>query len=244
MKIQGKVALVTGGAIRVGKTIALALADQGAHIAISYNTSKKEALTTLREIESFGVKAKAICADVSKSKDVKRLIQKVLKEFGTIDILVNNAAIFYKTPFEEIREQDWDRHIDINLKGTFLCAHQAGLVMLKKKRGKIINIADWAGMRPYKNYIPYCVSKAGVICLTQALAKTLAPHIQVNAIAPGPILLPKNFSKQEKRRIIEGTPLRKIGSPEDIARTVLFLIEGSDFITGATYLVDGGRSIA
>ncbi len=244
MNIQGKVALITGGAIRVGKVIALALADKRVNIAISYNTSKKEALATLKKIESFGVKAKAVQADISKSKDVKRLVQTVVKEFGTIDILVNNAAIFYKTPFEKIQETDWDRHIDINLKGTFLCAHEVGKIMLKKKRGKIINIADWAGMRPYKNYIPYCVSKAGVICLTQALAKALAPNIQVNAIAPGSILLPENFSEKEKQKIIQGTPLKKIGSPEDIAKTILFLLEGSDFITGDTVLVDGGKFIA
>ncbi len=244
MNIQGKVALITGGAIRVGKAIALALADKRVNIAISYNTSKKEALATLKKIESFGVKAKVIQTDVSKSKDVKRLVQTVVKEFGTIDILINNAAIFCKTPFEKIQETDWDRHIDINLKGTFLCAHEVGKIMLKKKRGKIINIADWAGMRPYKNYIPYCVSKAGVICLTQALAKALAPNIQVNAIAPGSILLPEKFSKKEKQKIIEGTPLKRIGSPEDIAKTILFLLEGSDFITGDTILVDGGRFIA
>jgi NAD(P)-dependent dehydrogenase (short-subunit alcohol dehydrogenase family) len=171
-------------------------------------------------------------------------VQKTLRTFGSIEILVNNAAIFYKTPFQKIKETDWDRHMDINLKGTFLCSHKVGLEMLKKEQGKIINIADWAGLRPYRGYIPYCVSKAGVICLTQALAKTLAPHVQVNCIAPGPMLLPEDMSENEIKEIIQGTPLKRIGSPEDIAKTVLFLIEGSDFITGATYHVDGGRYIA
>lgn len=244
MEIKGKTALITGGAIRVGKSIALALAHRGANIAFSYHSSKEESLKTLLELKSLGVKALAIKADISKVSQVQKLVQKTLKTFGSIEILVNNAAIFYKTPFQEIKETDWDRHIDINLKGTFLCAHKVGLEMLKKEQGKIINIADWAGLRPYRGYIPYCVSKAGVICLTQALAKTLAPHIQVNCIAPGPVLLPEDMPDNEIKEIIQGTPLKRVGSAEDIAKTVLFLIEGSDFITGATYHVDGGRYIA
>lgn len=244
MNIQGKTALVTGGVKRIGKAIALALAEKGANVAISYLTSKKEAVETLHQLSNIGIKAIAVQADISKVDEVKKLVQKTIKTFGSIDILINNAAIFHKTPFESIREKDWDHHIDINLKGTFLCSQKVGIEMLRKKRGKIINIADWAGLRPYRNYLPYCVSKAGVICLTQALAKTLAPHIQVNAIAPGPVLLPKDLSKKELKEIIKGTPLKKLGSPEDISKTVIFLIEGSDFITGATYLVDGGRLIA
>jgi len=243
MHLKGKTAIVTGGAVRVGKAIALALARKGAHVIITYNRSKKAAQETLKQLKTFGVETLAVKTDVSKTAQVKKLVQTVIKSFGFIDVLVNNAAIFYKTPFEKISEKDWDSHIDINLKGTFNCAHQVGLQMLKQKSGKIINIADWAGLRPYKNYIPYCISKAGVVCLTQAFAKTLAPHIQVNAVAPGPVLLPPDFDEKEKHQIIEGTPLKKIGSPEDVANTVLFLIEGSDFITGATYHVDGGRSI-
>src|SRR5574341_1460933 len=156
MEIKGKTALITGGAIRVGKAITLALARRGANIAFSYNTSKKEALKTLEEIKNLDVRAFAMQADISKATQVKKLVQKTLKNFGSIEILVNNAAIFYKTPFQTIKESDWDQHIDINLKGTFLCAHQVGLEMLKKGQGKIINIADWAGLRPYRNYIPYC----------------------------------------------------------------------------------------
>ena len=244
MNIQGKTALITGGAKRVGKVIALTLARRGANIAFTYQNSKKEALETLQELKALGVQALAIQVDISKSKQILRMVQQTLKKFGSIEILINNAAIFYKTPFEKIKESDWDQHININLKGTFLCSQQVGLEMLKKKIGKIVNIADWAGLRPYRNYIPYCVSKAGVICLTQALAKTLAPHIQVNCVAPGPVLLPKKISDEEVKQIIHGTPLKRIGTPEDVAKTVLFLIEGSDFITGATYHVDGGRYIA
>lgn len=244
MDIQGKTVLITGGAKRVGKAIALALAKKGAHIAISYLTSKREAFESLDQLLNTGIHAIALKADISKPREVRQLVQRTIKTLGSIDILINNAAIFYKTPFESIREKDWDRHININLKGTFLCSQQVGLAMLKRKRGKIINIADWSGLRPYRHYLPYCVSKAGVICLTQALAKTLAPYIQVNAIAPGPVLLPKGLSRKELHEIIEGTPLKKIGAAEDIAKTVVFLIEGSDFITGATYLVDGGRLIA
>ena len=127
---------------------------------------------------------------------------------------------------------------------AFLCSKYAADVMLKQKEGKIINIGDWSGIRPYNSYIPYCVSKAGVIALTKALAKTLAPDVQVNCILPGPIILPEDFSEKEREQIISDVPLKRMGSPDDIAATAAFLIEGSDFITGGMYAVDGGRLIS
>lgn len=244
MDMNGKIALVTGGAKRVGRVIALKLAERGANVVISYRTSRQAALATVRDLKKYGVKAAAVRADVSSVKQSQALVRGTVKRFGLLDILINNAAVFYRTPFESVSEKDWDRHMDINLKGAFFCAREAGLFMLKRGTGKIINIADWAGMRPYRHYLPYCISKAGVICMTMALAKTLAPKIQVNAIAPGPVLLPDDFSAEERKKIIRGTPLGRVGSPEDIANTVLFLIEGSDFITGTTVCVDGGRAIA
>ncbi|HLC26737.1 MAG TPA: 3-oxoacyl-ACP reductase family protein [bacterium] len=244
MELRGKTALVTGGAARVGKTTALALAGRGANVAITYLTSEEKAQTTIREIESLGVRGLAVRCDISQPSEVHAMVQEVLSTLGSISILVNNAAIFYKTPFESIREDDWDRFMDTNLKGTFLCCQAVGIEMLKRQEGKIINIGDWSGIRPYKNYIPYCVSKAGVIALTKALAKTLAPHIQVNCVAPGPIIIPTDLSPEEQEEVLRGTPLRRWGSPEDIARTVLFLIEGTDFATGAIIPIDGGRLIS
>jgi pteridine reductase len=240
----GKVALVTGAARRVGKAIALALADRGAHVVITYNSSGAEALATLGEIEARGVQGLVLQGNITYSGDVDAIVRQVIDRFGRIDILVNNASNYYKTPFETLTEEQWDDLVGTNLKGTFLVSKRVGDEMLKTGAGKIINLADWAGFRPYKNYIPYCVAKAGVIALTTALAKTLAPHIQVNAVAPGPVLLPEDFSDTLRQAIVRATPLKRIGTPDDIAQTVVFLVEGSDFITGAIIPVDGGRLIA
>lgn len=242
--LKGQVALVTGAAKRVGRQIALTLARSGCDIAVHYNTSRAEALVTVEKALRLGVRAAAFKTNVAKSDQVKKTVQSVLKKFGKIDILVNNAAVFKRTPFPKVREQDWDLHLDVNLKGPFLFANEIAPHMLKRKKGKIVNLADWAGKRPYTNYLPYCVSKAGVICLTKILAKTLAPHIRVNAVAPGPVMLPPGMSAKEKKIIIKNTPLKKIGSPQDIAEAVLFLVEKSDFITGHTLMVDGGRLIS
>jgi pteridine reductase len=240
----GRIALVTGAARRVGKAIALALADRGAHVVITYNTSGDEALATLGEIEARGVQGLALQANITRRGDVDAVVRQVLERFGRIDILVNNASNYYKTPFETLSEEQWDDLLGTNLKGTFLVSKRVGDEMLKTGAGKIINLADWAGFRPYKDYLPYCVAKAGVIALTTALAKTLAPQIQVNAVAPGPVLLPEDFSDSLRQAVVRATPLKRIGAPSDIAQTVVFLVEGSDFITGAIIPVDGGRLIA
>jgi len=244
VQASGKIALVTGAARRVGKAIALALAQRGAHVAISYNRSADEARQAVQEIEARGVRSLAVRGDIRRSGEVNAMVAQVIEHFGRIDILVNNASNYYKTPFQDLTEEQWDDLVDTNLKGTFLVAKRVGDEMLKAGSGKIINLADWAGFRPYKDYIPYCVAKAGVIALTKALAKTLAPNIQVNAVAPGPVLLPEEFDDRVREAVVRATPLQRIGSPDDIAQTVVFLIEGSDFITGATIVVDGGRLIA
>jgi pteridine reductase len=244
VQAAGKVALVTGAARRVGKGIALALAERGTHVVITYNHSVAEAQATLQEIKGRGVQAMALKGDVTRSQDVNGIVQQTMDRFGCIDILVNNASNYYKTPFDSLTEEQWDDLVGTNLKGTFLMAKRVGDEMLKSGSGKIINLADWAGFRPYKDYIPYCVAKAGVIALTKALAKTLAPTIQVNAIAPGPVMLPEDFSDSQREAVVRATPLKRIGTPQDVAQTVVFLVEGSDFITGAVIPVDGGRLIA
>jgi NAD(P)-dependent dehydrogenase (short-subunit alcohol dehydrogenase family) len=244
VQAAGKVALVTGAARRVGKAIALALADRGAHVVITYHTSGAEALATLQDIEARGVQGMALQGNITHSGDVDNIVRQVIERFGRLDILVNNASNYYSTPFETLTEEQWDDLVGTNLKGTFLVSKRVGDEMLKAGSGKIINLADWAGFRPYKDYVPYCVAKAGVIALTKALAKTLAPHIQVNAVAPGPVMLPEDFSDHLRQAVVRATPLRRLGTPGDIAQTVVFLVEGSDFITGAIIPVDGGRLIA
>jgi NAD(P)-dependent dehydrogenase (short-subunit alcohol dehydrogenase family) len=165
-----------------------------------------------------------------------------MQAFGRIEILVNNAAIFSRTPFEELTEADWDRFLDVNLKGPFLLCRKIGAIMLRQGQGKIINLADVAGQKVWAEYLPYSVSKAGVIALTAGLAKALAPHVQVNAIAPGTILLPDGTSPEERERAVCRVPLGRLGSPEDIARAVVYLIE-SDFVTGEILRIDGGQHL-
>jgi NAD(P)-dependent dehydrogenase (short-subunit alcohol dehydrogenase family) len=245
MKLKGKTALVTGAAKRVGHEIALGLARRGANIVVHYNTSIAEARRTVAEIKTLGVDAITVRADQSSAREVRAAVNKALQHFGAIDVLIPSAAVFRKTPFDTLTEADWDFHIDANLKGAFLFALEVGRHMKRRQfAGKIILFADWAAIRPYADYLPYCVSKAGVICLAKSLAKALGPRVQVNAIAPGPILLPTDMTEAEKQEVIDATIVKRIGSPRDIVNSVLFLIEGSDFITGHTLVVDGGRLIA
>jgi pteridine reductase len=234
MNLTGKTALVTGAGKRLGREIALALARRGANVVVHYNRSATDAHKVVGEIRKFGVRAIAVKADQSNARQVRAAV----KRAGKIDVLIASAAVFERTPFAKLTERDWDFHLDANLKGPFLFALEVARQM---KTGKMIFFADWAAMRPYRNYLPYLVSKAGIICLTKALAKELAPGIQVNAIAPGPVLLPEDFPESERRRVIASTLVKRLGSPQDIVNSVLFLIEGSDFITGHVLVVDGGR---
>ena len=244
MILSGRVALVTGGARRVGQQIALTLARRGAHVAISYRTSARDAHDTVARLRACGVRAAAVRADLATARQAQRLIRQVGKTFGRLDVLVNSASVFVRTPLARLTERDWDAHLDTNLKGPAFCALEAARLMRRRGGGVIINIADWAGERPYRDYLPYCVSKAGVLALTKALAKELAPRIRVVSIAPGPMLPPPDMTPAQRRRAIARLPLARWGSPQDVAASVVFAIEGSDFMTGSTIFVDGGRAIA
>lgn len=243
MILDGKTALITGAAKRVGKEIALELARSGCHILAHYNTSQTEAEKTAKEIRSLGVRCDLFQADLSNPRSISQMTKKIFEKAGSVHVLVNSASLFYKTPIEKLRESDWDTLLNANLKGPFLLSMEIGIAMSRHDGGKIINIADWSGQRPYRDYIPYCVSKGGLITLTKALARDLAPKVQVNAIAPGPVLLPPDFSEEEKELVIRKTPLGRIGAPQDVATAARFLAE-NDFINGTVLCVDGGRSIA
>ena len=245
MKLKGKTALVTGAAKRVGREIALGLARRGANIVVHYNSSAPDARRVVAEIKALGVDAIAVKANQTNAREVRVAVGRAVNHFRDIHVLVTSAAVYRKTPFDTLTERDWDFHIDANLKGPFLFALEVGRRMKKRGiAGKIVTFADWSAIRPYADYLPYCVSKAGVICLTKSLAKALGPKVQVNAIAPGPVLLPPDFTEKETRQVIEATLVKRLGSPQDIVNSVLFLIEGGDFITGHTLVVDGGRLIA
>ena len=241
--LQDQVAVVTGAGRRMGRVIALALARAGANVVVHYNESKEGAQATLREIESLGGRAVAARADVSRPKQVAALFRAVEKRFGRLDLLVNNAGIFFPVKWDKLSEDDWDKILGINLKGAFFCAQAAARIMQRQGHGRIVIISSLGGLQAWPDYIHYCASKAGVISLTRSLAKALAPHIQVNSVAPGTILFPGERRDARMEKIIRSTPLRKAGRPEDIAEMVLFLASRSDFITGQVFVVDGGKSI-
>ncbi len=238
--LQGQVALVTGGARRIGRSIALALASAGARVAVHYNNSQADAEATRAEIEKQGGEAFLIQGDVSQIVEARRVAEAALKHFGRVDILINNAGIWEPHHWDKITEADWDRFLDTNLKSQFFLAQAVAPQMKQRGRGCIVNLASIGGLRAWAEFIPYCVSKAGVLMLTRTLAKALAPEIRVNAVAPGSVQFP---GEAPDENFIRKAPLKRTGTPHDVAQTVLFLCTGADFVTGQTIVVDGGFTL-
>jgi NAD(P)-dependent dehydrogenase (short-subunit alcohol dehydrogenase family) len=241
--LQDQVALVTGGGKRLGRAIALALGGAGADVIVNYYQSRVGALATVKEITALGVRAAALRADVSRPPQVAAMFRAIEKGFGRLNLLVNNAGVFFPKKWDELEEKDFDRVLGANLKGTFFCAQAAARMMMRQGQGNIINISSLGGLQAWPSYIHYCASKAALISLTRSLAKALAPTIRVNSVAPGTILFPDEERDATMRKIIRATPLRQAGSAEDIAQMVLFLATRSEFITGQVFAVDGGKSI-
>jgi pteridine reductase len=241
MDPRGRVALVTGGARRVGRAITLALAARGARVAVHYHASAAEAEDTVREARALGAEAWAVAADLREPEAPERLVRDVADRVGALDVLVNSAAVMIRTPLEDVTPAQWDGIMALNLRAPFFCARAAADVM-RERGGVIVNIADLAGLESWPAYIPHGISKAGVIQMTRALARTLAPAIRVNAIAPGAVLLPETWGAADAERLARTTPLRRIGTPEDVARAVLYLVE-AEYVTGDTLIVDGGRHV-
>lgn len=241
------VALVTGsGKRRVGWHVAQALAARGYALAIHYRTSLAEATQTVAELRSPSVDAEPFPADLANAGAVVGLVQAVLKRFGRLDVLVNAAAVWKRKQLEQITSADVREHFEINTLGTFLCAQHAGLAMVKQPEGgSIINIGDWAIVRPYQGFAAYFPSKGAIPAMTRSLAVELGtrnPNVRVNAILPGPVMLPDDMPAAERDAAIKATLVKREGRPEHIAQAVLHFIE-NDFITGACLPVDGGRSI-
>ena len=237
--LENQVALVTGAAKRMGRSIALRLAAEGADIAINYESSKPEALQVVEEIKALGRCAIAVQGDVSQRSDVQKLFAAVEAEFGGLDILVNNAGMFFAAEFEALTEEQWDRILDTNLKSQFLCCQTAAPIMKRRGRGRIINISSLGGLLPWPAYTHYCVSKAGSIMLTRCLARALGPEITVNSVAPGTIQFPGEAPDQD---YIRKVPLHRTGTGDEIAQAVFYLAT-ADFVTGQILAVDGGRSL-
>lgn len=244
MKPQNKVALMTGGA-RIGQTVAKALADRKIDLVLIYNRSKAAAEETAQYARSKGSKVLLLKADLTFPKDIADIIPKVKEEFGRLDILINMASTFDQKPLLKLKREDWDHGLATNLNHVYHLSLEAAKLMQKNRFGRIINFADWASIshRPrYTDLAPYYVGKAGVSATTEVLALGLAPDILVNAVAPGPIMAPSYLTKEEHQEVIEATPLKRWGGAEEIAKTVLFLID-TEFITGETIRVDGGRHL-
>ena len=241
LPLDGRVALVTGGARRIGRSVALRLAADGADVIFSYRRSKADAESLLREIAALGRLAQAHDADVTHRDDVLRLVDAAGKLRGRLDILVNNVGMFAPKSFEQLTEADWDTMLSTNLKSQFLVAQAATPLLRSSGHGSIVNFASLGGLLAWPNYVHYCVSKAGVIMLTRCLARALAPQIRVNAIAPGTISFPGDAPEIAKD-FIRRAPLARTGRPEDIAGAVSYLAQ-AEFVTGQVLVVDGGRSI-
>jgi len=244
MNLRGRWALVTGAGKRVGRVVAHELAGRGANVVVHYNSSAAEAGATIASLQALGVRAVAVQADLGAPAEVRRLAAEAEERSGGLALLVNSASNYLRTPFDTITEAAWDASLDVNLKAPFLLSWTIGRAMRARGEGAIVNVADWAGERPYRDYLPYCVSKAGIVALTRSLAKELAPAVRVNAVAPGPVLLPEDFGADEVAAVERATPLGRIGTPQDVARAIRFLAEEAGFSTGSILHVDGGRGIA
>ena len=243
MDLTGRTALVTGAALRVGRTIAMRLAARGARVAVHYGRSAAAASALVAELRAGGGAGEAFAADLTDAGAVVALAERVTAQLGPVDVLVNNASIYERTPFAELDVRAWDRHLAVNLRAPYLLALHLGRAMRAREAGKIVNIGDAGARRPYRDYLPYSVSKAAVIALTEGLAMELAPAVQVNCVAPGPILPPSGASTADEARILARTPLARFGGPDAVAAAVLYLLD-ADFVTGTTIVVDGGRSLA
>ncbi|HSS69100.1 MAG TPA: pteridine reductase [Casimicrobiaceae bacterium] len=244
--MQGKVVLITGGAKRVGAAVCRRLHGAGANLMLHYRTSAGEARLLQAELNHQRKDSVALIqADLLDLAKLPSLIEQTVQTFNRLDAVVNNASSFHPTPVGEISEEDWEDLIGANLRAPLFIA-QAAAPALKKTQGAIVNITDIHAERPLKNYVVYSVAKAGLVGLTRSLARELAPEVRVNAVAPGPILWPddEEFDELSRQRIISHTPLKREGTPDDIAKAVHFLLAEATYVTGETVNVDGGRHVA
>lgn len=242
MELAGRVALVTGGARRLGRAFALALAGRGMRVAVHYGSSQAEADATVAEIRAAGGTAEPFGGDLREASIAMALPGRVVETFGQLDVLVNSAAVMERLSVAETTVADWDAILALNLRAPFLLAQQAA-APLARSGGKIINIADLGGLEPWPGYAAHSISKAGVVMLTKVLAMALAPSVTVNAIAPGTVLVPEEYDAIKREFLSATTPLRRLGVPGDAVAALLYLLEGGDFVTGETLVVDGGRQL-
>jgi NAD(P)-dependent dehydrogenase (short-subunit alcohol dehydrogenase family) len=240
--LTGKVALITGGAKRLGRAAALALAEAGSDVAITFLSSEKKARQTVRDLEKSGVRALALRCDVTDSRSIRNVLKEVVRKLGNLDILINNAANYETVSFEELTLHQWDSIFATNVRGPFLVSKEA-LPQLRKARGKIINLGSLGGVRPWADHAHYCSSKAALHMLTKVMAKALAPEIAVNCVAPGMIDLSEKSAASFMKRMAKQTPMCRNGTAEDVSAAILSFATAPHFITGQILLVDGGLGL-
>ena len=245
MQLAGKTVLITGGR-RLGARLALMLAARGANLAFSYYTSPDGMQKVVEECRLAGVQAESFRADLRNPEEADLLVQQTVTRFGSLNVLVNLTSVYTRTPLETLQAKDYFESIASNLSAPYFTAIAAARAMLQQPvenglQGKIIHFTDWAVDRPYRHFVPYLVAKGGLVALTRALAVELAPTITVNAIAPGTVEPGVKTSDEKLDRIRELSALHRIGSPDDVNQAVMYLLEGTDFVTGEVYRVDGGR---
>lgn len=240
-RLKGSVALVTGGARRVGQAIALALADRGVHVVIHYNAGAAEAEACATAVRQRGVEAALLPGDLTDTAACEALPMQAASAFGRLDIVVNSAAMMLRTPIGDVTADVWDAMFALNLRAPFFIA-QAAAPLLREHGGSIVNIADLAAFETWPAYVPHGITKAGVVQMTRALARALAPEIRVNGVAPGAVLLPDDWNEDTAERLAATTPLRRLGSASDVAQAVVYLCD-APYVTGEVLIVDGGRHV-
>ncbi len=241
MELNGKIALITGAARRVGRAVSIAMAKAGADVIVHYHRSAGDAASLAGEIRAAGRRATLVQADLADPRQIDAMFEMVSAEFGRLDVLVNNAAVYHRTPIETLTAEQWDAEFAVNARAPALCITHA--VKLMPDGGMIVNITDIAAEKTWPGYPAYCASKAALLALTKSAAMALAPNIRVNSVAPGAILWNDDTTEETKRQVLAHVPMNRPGRPEDIAAAVLFLI-GSDYITGQNIRVDGGWNMA
>jgi pteridine reductase len=242
MELRGRIALVTGAGRRLGRAMAEALARRGMTLAIHHHASSAGAQELRDEILRSGGRAACFPANLADAEAARALPGRVVNELGGLDVLVNSAAVMQRLSFDQTTPEQWDAILDLNLRSVFFCT-QGAAPALRASRGKVVNMADLSGLQPWPGFAAHSISKAGVIMLTKVMARSLAPEVTVNAIAPGAVLVPEEYDAEERERLARSTPLRRLGSPSDAVSALLYLLEGGDFVTGEVVVVDGGRHL-
>lgn len=241
MELSGRVALVTGAGRRIGRAIATALGQRGMRVAVHYHGSEDGARATAADVERGGGAAVLFRADLSDPLGPERLVNEVAGRMGALDVLVNSAAIMERTPIDSVTPADWDATFSLNARAPFF-ASLAACRHMAERGGAIVNIADLAALETWPAYIPHGLSKTVVVQMTRALARTLAPAVRVNAVAPGAVMLPEGWDAEAGERLRRTTPLKRLGSANDVVGAVIYLLE-ADYVTGETLVVDGGRHV-